>query len=121
MPILTSAGLQDFAMAMPPDAAPVCAAVFVRDSGNLVLVSEAFLAYFDVPPHMATAHATWGALLGAISDSTPPPTASLVRHSIAALRATLETMDGEEIGTALLPPLCFVTPAGRARVYSYMS
>lgn len=103
-------------MTMPQDAAPLCAAVFVRGSGNLVLVSSAFLAYFDVPPHMATAHTTWGALLGAISDRTPPPTASLVGHSIAELRATLEMMDIGDTSTAVLPPLCFVTPAGQAKV-----
>lgn len=107
-------------MAAPAtDAAPMRAAVFVRDGGNLVFVSAAFLAYFDLAPHSVTAHTTWQTVLGELSsDSSAPAIASLVRQSIDTIGRTISDMQCDEVTTRpfLLPPLCVVTRTGRVKV-----
>ena len=93
----------------PPPAA-ACLAVFARRTGQLVLVSDAFLTRFDVPSAMVCADTTWQHLLGGAAQTERHP---LVDYSIAAIHAAISSLGGDAEAVATLPPLCFLTTIAR--------
>lgn len=80
-------------MASGPSAEP-SRAVFVRGTGQLVLVSNSFLK-LRTPEYAPT----------------PSKHRSLVEYSIAALQTTLD--DASSSGMLTLPPLCLLTVEAR--------
>lgn len=103
----------------PSMAAVACLAVFACRTGQLVLVSDAFLSQFDVPPTLVCAKTTWQHLLGgAALEEGPAQTERhpLVDYSIAAIHTAISALGGGADSTVTLPALCLVTANARVVV-----